>query len=177
MDDADARKAILEKKGEQCCVIESDTADFVKDGAWVQNRPTFDYLVVDIATQSYEWDTDRRRGDVLYQKMAELSIATDAFYAPMLNKYSEAERQSWLSQESESNDWLNDNQIETPTIDALYRGEDKAGFCQSIVSKAQEYKASLTGIGVSQEIRKSMELMSYEDLIVTIPSELFNEKK
>ncbi|MPW32026.1 hypothetical protein F9L16_24075 [Agarivorans sp. B2Z047] len=156
----------LAKRHKQSFIIEIPAdADFIADGRWAPYRPDFEHLQIDPSLKNYFWikTVESVHAEILNERLAALSIYTDSLYQPSQAKYSEAERQSWITQEREAEAWLGDSSISTPVID-LYCNDDKTRFCQKVLDKARKHKSSLFIVAASQRVRGALESFSLDDL-------------
>ena len=117
---------------------------------------------------------DKRRQHVLTQKLALLVTTTDAIFAPVLQRYSQAEILSWPAQEAEALAWIAGNRAQTPTLDAMSSMEDKTEFCQSIVKNAEQFKSMMATVGHSRRIRAQLTSMTLAELEIANPAEMMN---
>lgn len=175
-DSAESRVNKFRERGEVCFISENSVHPYISGSEFTKYRPSFEFLSATEDEKTYIWDLDSAKEHILLNKYSRLSVETDRFYSGDFDKYSQAERLSWLSQESEAVAWLGDNESPTPTIDAIYHGDDKPLFCQSVLDNALAHKQSLLAVGASQEVRADLKSMIYEQLLEADVNAMLNKK-
>ncbi|WP_345859346.1 hypothetical protein [Shewanella algae] len=119
-------------------------------------------------------NTEKKKAVILANKLTQLAKYTDELMGPMMSKYSEAEKQTWLKQEAEATAWLADNNAPTPTIDAIAPTEDMETYCQIIINNATELNAGTALIGHSIKARDALKAMTLTELENACPTTMLN---